>query len=165
MTAKRKRRDENTDCRSRSCGYPKLPSLSGALPMWRGSHGYCRISLRHDLGQGQSRNQLQAGPGFLTRIFRSVTTTKQLAQPLMSSRFKEFCCPSNQVPARLPALATLVSKCWPYIHRRGWICDSQSAAVGIRPRSSFTCCSPTYRTGTCVPSLFRIATPNTLSAR
>jgi divalent metal cation (Fe/Co/Zn/Cd) transporter len=31
---------------------------------------------------------------------------------------------------------------WAYIQRSGLICESQSCAVGIRPRSSLTCCSP-----------------------
>ncbi len=35
------------------------------------------------------------------------------------------------------------SRRWPYIQRWGLICKSQSSAVGMRPRSSRTCCSPT----------------------
>ena len=35
------------------------------------------------------------------------------------------------------------SRRWPYIQRCGLICDSQSCAVGMRPKSSLTCCSPT----------------------
>jgi hypothetical protein len=31
----------------------------------------------------------------------------------------------------------------------GLICNSQSCAAGTRPRSSFTCCSPMYRTTHC----------------
>ncbi len=45
-----------------------------------------------------------------------------------------------------------IARRWPYIQRCGLICDSQSWAVGIRPRSSLTCCSPIYRTGTWFPS-------------
>src|SRR5260370_7812860 len=58
-----------------------------------------------------------------------------------------------------------IARRWPYIQRCGLICDSQSLAVGIRPRSSLTCCSPIYRTGTRFPPLFVIVTPKILSLR
>src|SRR5258708_36666613 len=58
-----------------------------------------------------------------------------------------------------------IARRWPYIQRCGLICDSQSWAVGIRPKSSLTCCSPIHRTGTWFPSLFVIVTPTFLSLR
>src|SRR5260370_5240454 len=58
-----------------------------------------------------------------------------------------------------------IARRWPYIQRCGLICDSQSWAVRIRPRSSFTCCSPIYRTRTWFPSLFVIVTPKIPSPR
>jgi hypothetical protein len=39
------------------------------------------------------------------------------------------------------SLPESVKRC-PYIQRAGLICDNQSCAVGMHPRSSRTCCSP-----------------------
>src|SRR5258707_4800238 len=44
-----------------------------------------------------------------------------------------------------------IARRWPYIHRRGLNCDSQTGALGILPKSSLTYCSRHYRTGTSVP--------------
>src|SRR5712664_3022449 len=81
-------------------------------------------------------------------------------RPLPSRNSLHSYCPLLYIAWQ--AASSIASR-WPYIQRCGLICDSQSWAVGIRPRSSLTCCAPIYRTGTCFPSLFVIVTPKILS--
>ena len=50
-----------------------------------------------------------------------------------------------------------------FIHGWGAIWISQSCRLGMKPQSSFTCCSPTHRTGITLPLLRVIVFPNTLS--
>jgi len=72
---------------------PGVPLVRCAYPSprpfpWLCQCGEVSTDISECVGQGERLNQLRAGPGLFTRILRSVTTTKQPAQPLTLSASK-----------------------------------------------------------------------------